>query len=121
MNKLTLREAVGRVLLGMSAAAAGSIFQPPALAQEQAEAPPAEAPSAMEEVIVTGRQRSVADDILNERLESEVVSDLISAEQISRVGDSTVSTALRRLPGVTLVATSSSTSAASANATRARP
>ena len=103
MNKLTLREAVGRVLLGMSAAAAGSIFQPPALAQEQAEAPPAEAPSAMEEVIVTGRQRSVADDILNERLESEVVSDLISAEQIGRVGDSTVSTALRRLPGVTLV------------------
>ncbi len=36
MNKLTLREAVRRVLLGMSAAAAGSMFQPVALAQEQA-------------------------------------------------------------------------------------
>ena len=36
MNKLTLREAVGRVLLGMSAAAAGTLFQPTALAQEQA-------------------------------------------------------------------------------------
>ena len=105
MNKLTLREAVGRVLLGMSAAAAGSMFQPAALAQEQpqAGAQPAGTPSTMEEVVVTGRQRSVADDILSERMESEVVSDLISAEQISRVGDSTVSTALRRLPGVTLV------------------
>ena len=57
----------------------------------------------MEEVVVTGRQRSAADDILSERLESRGRSDLISAEQISRVGDSTVSTALRRLPGVTLV------------------
>ncbi len=103
MNKLTLRDAVGRVLLGMSAAAAGSMFQPLALAQEQAGTQPAGAPKTMEEVVVTGRQRSAADDILQERLEAEVVSDLISAEQISRVGDSTVSTALRRLPGVTLV------------------
>ena len=37
MNKLTLREAVGRVLLGVSAAAAGSVFQPAAVAQEQAQ------------------------------------------------------------------------------------
>ena len=57
----------------------------------------------MEEVIVTGRQRSAADDILQERIDAEVVSDVISIEQITRVGDSTVSTALRRLPGVTLV------------------
>jgi TonB-dependent receptor len=110
MNKLTLRAAVRRALLSLSVTAAGTWSLPTALAQEQ---PPAQAqqqpptagePAEMEEVIVTGRQRSAADDILQERIESEVVSDLISSEQISRVGDSTVSTALRRLPGVTLVA-----------------
>lgn len=92
MNTLTLRVAVRRALLGLSAVTAGSLVQATGVAQE-----------VMEEVIVSGRQRSAADDILNERIESEVVSDLISADQISRVGDSTVSTALRRLPGVTLV------------------
>ena len=101
MNKLTLREAVGRVLLGVSAATAGSVFQSAAVAQDQAQ--PAANPAAMEEVIVTGRQRSAADDVLQERIDSEAVSDVISIEQITRVGDSTVSTALRRLPGVTLV------------------
>ena len=101
MNKLTLREAVGRVLLGVSAATAGSVFQSAAVAQDQEQ--PATQPAAMEEVIVTGRQRSAADDILQERIDSEAVSDVIGIEQISRVGDSTVSAALRRLPGVTLV------------------
>ena len=103
MNKLTLREAVGRVLLGVSAATAGSVFQSAAVAQEQAQEQPAGNPAAMEEVIVTGRQRSAADDVLQERIDSEAVSDVISIEQITRVGDSSVSTALRRLPGVTLV------------------
>ena len=103
MYKLTLREAVGRVLLGVSAATAGSLFQSAAVAQEQEQAQPAADPAAMEEVIVTGRQRSAADDVLQERIDAEAVSDVISIEQITRVGDSTVSTALRRLPGVTLV------------------
>src|SRR5687768_3171093 len=56
-----------------------------------------------EEVVVIGRQRSAATDVMQERIEQEVVVDLLGAEQISRVGDSTVSLALRRLPGVTLV------------------
>lgn len=104
MNKLTLRVAVRRALLGLSAVTAGTLVQATGLAQEQREpAAAAAAPTVMEEVVISGRQRSAADDILNERIESEVVSDLISADQISRVGDSTVSSALRRLPGVTLV------------------
>jgi hypothetical protein len=57
----------------------------------------------LEEVVVTGRQRSSATDVVQERIEHEVVVDLLGAEQISRVGDSTASLALRRLPGVTLV------------------
>jgi outer membrane receptor protein involved in Fe transport len=103
MKRMTLRVAVRRALLGVSAAAAGTLVQGPSMAQEQADAAPPGGTTVVEEVIVTGRQRSAADDILQERIDAEVVEDLISAEQIGRVGDSTVSTALRRLPGVTLV------------------
>jgi TonB-dependent receptor len=99
MNKLSLRGAVRRVLLGLSVATAGSILHGVATAQDQEAA----APATLDEVEVVGRQRSAADDILLERIEAETVSDLVSSEQISRVGDSTVSLALRRLPGVTLV------------------
>jgi len=63
----------------------------------------ADSQNTMETVVVTGRQRSAATEVIQERLEQEVAVDLLGAEQISRVGDSTVSLALRRLPGVTLV------------------
>jgi TonB-dependent receptor len=42
--------------------------------------------------------------VLEERIKLDVVADIVSAEQIGRVGDSTVSLALRRLPAVTIVA-----------------
>jgi TonB-dependent receptor len=103
MNKLTLRVAVRRALLGLSAATAGTLVQVALAQEQQAPAGAQGAPTVMEEIVVSGRQRAAADDILEERIDSAVVSDLISADQISRVGDSTVSTALRRLPGVTLV------------------
>jgi TonB-dependent receptor len=95
-----------RAALALSASAAVCL---PILAQEAGDAQAvAEATEMMpatvlEEVVVTGRQRTAADEVLAERIEAEVVADLVSAEQISRVGDSTVSLALRRLPGVTLV------------------
>ncbi len=57
----------------------------------------------IEEIVVVGRQRSAATDTLAERMSQPVVADIIGIEQISRVGDSTVATALRRLPGVSLV------------------
>lgn len=104
MNRITVRHAV-RALLGLSAAAAGGLAGPVA-AQEVAEMAAAsadQAPTVLEEVVVVGRQRSAVGDVLQERLEADVVADLVSIEQITRVGDSTVSLALRRLPGVTLV------------------
>jgi TonB-dependent receptor len=72
------------------------------LAAAAAEAP---APSAgvVEEVVVVGRLRTGATDVVVERLEQEVVVDLLSAEDITRVGDSDVAAALRRVPGLTLV------------------
>jgi TonB-dependent receptor len=57
----------------------------------------------IEEIVVVGRQRSAATDTLAERMSQPVIADIIGIDQIKRVGDSTVATALRRLPGVTLV------------------
>ncbi len=58
--------------------------------------------AAMEEVVVLGRYRAAATDVVSERIESEVAMDLLDAEGISRLGDSNVATALRRVPGVTV-------------------
>ena len=78
-----------------------SVLAQPALGQQTA-APPEEA-GVLEEVTVTGRQQSAATQVLQERIDEPVLVDIVAAEQIARVGDSTVSTALRRLPGVSLV------------------
>lgn len=67
------------------------------------ERPQLQAPDIMEEVIAIGRQLSSATDVVAERMEQEVVTDFLGADQISRVGDSTVSLALRRVPGLTVV------------------
>jgi TonB-dependent receptor len=97
MNDIRLRRAVGAVLA--AALVTGGIGIP-ALAQDEAAA---DQGVMLEEITVTGRQRTAAESVLLERIESRVVADLVGIEQISRVGDSTVSLALRRLPGVTVV------------------
>ena len=61
----------------------------------------------LEEVVVFAKLKSAADEVIFERLESNVVADIIDAETIGRIGDSTVASALRRVPGVTLVDESS--------------
>jgi TonB-dependent receptor len=64
---------------------------------------PAQDAKVLEGVVVTARQKTAATEVLEERIEKPVVADLVDAEQIGKVGDSTVALALRRLPGVTLV------------------
>lgn len=98
---IRVRQAVRATLAGPALAAIAGLA-PQAIAQE---GPSAEAAAAteLEEIVVTARQRTAATDVVLERIEQPVVMDLVSAEQISRVGDSTVALALRRLPGVTLV------------------
>jgi hypothetical protein len=76
--------------------------QPPAAGDSSAAAA-GESADAIEEIITIGRARSTSLDVVGARLEEEVVSDFLNAEAISRVGDSTVSAALRRVPGLTLV------------------
>ena len=93
-----------RALLALAAATAAGRGLP-AVAQEAPPPPEAAAVNAdgLEEIIVEGRQRTAAEQVLQERIELSVVADVVGAEQISRVGDSTVSLALRRLPAVTVV------------------
>ncbi|WP_445361945.1 TonB-dependent receptor domain-containing protein [Microbulbifer sp. EKSA005] len=83
------------------AIAAGSTFASVASAQD-AELVENSTPE-VEEVIVHGRLRDSAEVLISERLEEEVVTDILGAEMISRVGDSTVAAALRRVSGLSLV------------------
>ncbi|MDJ0812912.1 MAG: TonB-dependent receptor plug domain-containing protein [Woeseiaceae bacterium] len=57
----------------------------------------------VEEVIVTGRFISSSQQLINERMDDAFATDLLGADTISRLGDSTVAGALRRIPGLTLV------------------
>lgn len=90
----------GLVFVGMfamqSVAEEASAVEPEV--QVQASSPTPE----IEEVVVIGRYRAAATDVVSERIESEVAMDLLDAEGISRLGDSSVATALRRVPGVTV-------------------
>jgi TonB-dependent receptor len=58
----------------------------------------------IEEVVVTGRFVSASQQVVNERLNDSSVTDMLDADTIARLGDSTVGDALRRVPGLTLVA-----------------
>ncbi|WP_237064909.1 TonB-dependent receptor domain-containing protein [Microbulbifer guangxiensis] len=69
---------------------------------EKGTAPQLSAPQ-FEEVMVQGRLRDSAEMLINERLEEEVVTDVLGSEIIGRVGDSTVAAALRRVSGLSLV------------------
>ena len=88
-------------LLALSCASA--MAASPTVVAQEIDDPGAGPLPAPEEIVVTARQRQTMIDVVQERLDSDVVSDLLSTADISRVGDSTVSLALRRVPGVTLV------------------
>ncbi|MEQ8205999.1 MAG: TonB-dependent receptor [Woeseia sp.] len=94
-------------------AIAGAVLLPPLPLYAQEERPPMAAPQAplvieqeageIEEVVVLGRFRSASQQLLDERLNDDSVSDVLDADTISRLGDSTVASALRRVPGLSLV------------------
>lgn len=94
-----------KLFLAMSAASL-PFFSMGALAQEKIETPALEIPAieapVLEEMMVTGRQQSGAQSVLQERMEDAFAADLMGADQISRTGDSNVAVALTRIPGVTL-------------------
>ncbi len=57
----------------------------------------------IEEIIVQGRLLNSAAALIDERIEDHNITDLIGSDMIGRVGDSTVSDALRRVSGLSLV------------------
>jgi TonB-dependent receptor len=98
----------------LAIALALSSWQATAVAQDQeAREPDMNAPElpgveqddsgAIEEVVVTGRFISSSQQLVNERINDSFVSDVLGADTISRLGDSTVGAALRRVPGISLV------------------
>ncbi|HJR68494.1 MAG TPA: TonB-dependent receptor [Gammaproteobacteria bacterium] len=100
MKRRATNLALSRIAAAVVTAMAGAL---PVLAQQAQDQAETQAQDATEEIVVTGRLRSTALDVVRERLEQEVVSDFLSTEQIARTGDSTVSLALRRMPGLTLI------------------
>ena len=50
-----------------------------------------------------GRFYSASQALLQERIDDDSVRDVLDADSISRMGDSTVAASLRRIPGLTLV------------------
>ncbi len=72
----------------------------PAVTEEVSEPPSV----AIDEVMVIGRSLSASQRAVNERITDSSVTDLLDSETMGRLGDSTVSGALRRIPGLSLVA-----------------
>jgi TonB-dependent receptor len=60
-------------------------------------------PAVIEEVVVVGRSLDAAQQLLNERMDDDAVVDVLDADTISRLGDSTVAASLRRMTGLSLV------------------
>ena len=98
---LAARLGAGVVQAGEAQQALAEGEEEAASAAEQS-APAAAAQGPVEEIVVLARFKSAATDILSMRIDSQVPIDLLDAEGISRVGDSDVAQALRRIPGLTV-------------------
>lgn len=96
------KENFQRAPLVLAVAAASSIA-PQVFAQVEMDEVAGPQAQQIEEVMVQGRLRDSAEMLINERLEEEVVTDVLGSEMIGRVGDSTVAAALRRVSGLSLV------------------
>jgi len=91
-----------RTLSGLTAYLTGVLLLSGTSAYGQDDRKPVIDPN-IEEVVVLGRLRSAAESLQDERMNDVVVTDVLGAEMISRLGDSTVALALRRVSGLSLV------------------
>jgi outer membrane receptor protein involved in Fe transport len=62
-----------------------------------------EPPAGIEEVLAVGRLQSAAESLTMERMTLPVSADFLGAEAIARAGDPDIASALRRVPGLTLI------------------
>ena len=99
MQKLSLNR--HKLFIAISAASF-SFVTTGALAQETEQAAPAIEAPALEEMLVTGRQQSGAQSLVQERMEDAFAAELLGSDQIARTGDTNVAAALTRVTGITL-------------------
>ena len=92
MNNLTLTKKIAA-----ASAAVTCMWATPLMAQGELTEPE------IEEVVVVGRFINASEKLASERMNDAFATDLLGADLISRLGDSTVASALRRVPGLTLV------------------
>lgn len=92
---------VKKISAAVALAISSSVSTSTAYAQDAR--PEVDIANPMEEVVVQARLKSSAEELIGERMDDDVVMDFIDAEFISRVGDSTVAGALRRVSGLSLV------------------
>ncbi|WP_231757282.1 TonB-dependent receptor domain-containing protein [Microbulbifer elongatus] len=102
-NEKFYRAPLVLAITAASTFASGAFAQDAQLTAESEESKPQIAAPQIEEVMVQGRLQDSAHSLINERLDEEVVTDILGAEMIGRVGDSTVAAALRRVSGLSLV------------------
>jgi outer membrane receptor protein involved in Fe transport len=90
--------------LGVKLACGSAFIAPAALAQDSPVVPPPVVnPEPVEEVVVTGRLKSGAAALTDERIEVPFSADYLSFEVMARAGDSDIAAALRRVPGLTVI------------------
>ena len=104
-TRTTVSSSVALALLSWQALATAQDQEAPESVIIEPTLPAAETSSGViEEVTVTGRFLSSSQQLVNERINDSYVSDVLGEDAISRLGDSTVGAALRRVPGLSLVA-----------------
>src|SRR5690606_30967167 len=89
-----------RWIIAAAVAAALGAGHSTAAAQDTAAA---EASQGVDEIVVAGRYRNATRQLIDERLNDAAVTDMLGADTIGRLGDSSVAAALRRIPGLSLV------------------
>ncbi|MEL6950908.1 MAG: TonB-dependent receptor [Pseudomonadota bacterium] len=102
---------MNRLQFAIACALGATFVATPVIAQETEDenrigiAAPTLAPpeSTIEEVVVMGRLIDSSQSLALERMDDAAVTDLLGAETISRLGDSTVAVALKRIPGLSVV------------------
>lgn len=93
-----------RLAIGVKLACGSAFIAPAAFAQDNPAVPaPVVNPDSIEEVVVTGRLKSGAAALTDERIEVPFSADYLSFEVMARAGDSDIAAALRRVPGLTVI------------------
>lgn len=101
-----MRRALARLLIRAAfgiALCCSALLAVPALAQDTTGRIQINQPQ-VEEIVVTAALVSEFLNLDRERRNATVIADLLGSEEIGRLGDSSVATALRRVPGLSLVA-----------------